>query len=102
RDRSSAGRSAPHEDRSMSSKTDMNEIVRTNGKAAGQAMFDRAGVATDEKAAPRFRLIPFAELRPRSEPAYLIKGLIPRRGLTVIWGPPKCGKSFWTFDALAH
>jgi hypothetical protein len=28
--------------------------------------------------------------------------LIPLPGLTVIWGPPKCGKSFWTFDLSMH
>jgi RecA-family ATPase len=22
--------------------------------------------------------------------------------LAVVWGPPKCGKSFWTFDLLMH
>ena len=33
---------------------------------------------------------------------YLVKGLFPRVGLAVIWGPPKCGKSFWVFDALMH
>ena len=31
---------------------------------------------------------------------YLVKGLIPRTGIVVIWGPPKCGKSFWVFDLL--
>jgi hypothetical protein len=31
---------------------------------------------------------------------YLVKGLIPYPGLTVIWGPPKCGKSFWTLDLV--
>ncbi len=55
-----------------------------------------------EEREPRFKLVRFDELKPRSEPAYLIKGLIPRRGLTVIWGPPKCGKRFWVFDALMH
>jgi hypothetical protein len=33
---------------------------------------------------------------------YLVKGILPRTGLAVIWGPPKCGKSFWTFDLVAH
>ena len=32
----------------------------------------------------------------------MVKGLIPRTGLTVIWGPPKSGKSFWTFDLAMH
>src|SRR4051812_33101663 len=50
----------------------------------------------------RFPLIPFGDLRPSSEPSYLVKGLLPRVGLAVIWGPPKCGKSFWFFDLLLH
>jgi len=33
---------------------------------------------------------------------YLVKGLIARTGLAVIWGPPKCGKSFWAFDLGMH
>jgi hypothetical protein len=35
-------------------------------------------------------------------PAYLVKGLIPAVGLIVIWGPPKCGKSFWASDMALH
>jgi hypothetical protein len=33
---------------------------------------------------------------------YLVKGLLPSRGLAVIWGPPKCGKSFWATDLSLH
>src|SRR5215204_6338233 len=51
---------------------------------------------------PRFKLKPFAELTVGSESVYLVKGLIPRTGLTVVWGPPKCGKSFWVFDVAMH
>src|SRR5262245_247683 len=29
---------------------------------------------------------------------YLVARLIPLIGLVVVWGPPKCGKSFWIFD----
>jgi hypothetical protein len=51
---------------------------------------------------PRFRLVPFDRIVLGSEPVYLVKKLIPRTGLTVVWGPPKCGKSFWTFDLVMH
>jgi AAA domain len=33
---------------------------------------------------------------------YLVKGLLANSGLAVIWGPPKCGKSFWAFDLGMH
>ena len=53
-------------------------------------------------ASPRIHLIPFDEIRLGTTRRDLVKGLIPRVGLTVIWGPPKCGKSFWTFDTMMH
>jgi len=31
-----------------------------------------------------------------------VKGLLANSGLAVIWGPPKCGKSFWVFDLGMH
>src|SRR5262249_34853961 len=33
---------------------------------------------------------------------YLVKGLLPRAGSAVIWGPPKCYKSFWAMDLGLH
>src|SRR5207247_8764870 len=51
---------------------------------------------------PRFKLRRFDELKIGTERTYLVKGLIPRTGLAVVWGPPKCGKSFWTFDLVVH
>ena len=47
---------------------------------------------------PRLGLVPFADIRPGAEPPYLVKGFIPREGLTVVWGEPKSGKSFQSFD----
>ncbi len=49
---------------------------------------------------PRFKLVPFNEVQITTERNYLVKGLIPREGLTVLWGPPKCGKSFLAFDMV--
>lgn len=51
---------------------------------------------------PRFQLIPFMEARAVLQARYLVKGLIPAHGLVIIWGPPKCGKSFWAADICAH
>jgi hypothetical protein len=50
----------------------------------------------------RFELIPFDKISFDTSPVYLVKGIIPRVGLCVFWGPPKCGKSFLVFDMLMH
>ena len=52
--------------------------------------------------AKRFALTPFDQIQIGSAAVYLIKGIIPRTGLTVVWGPPKCGKSFLVFDMAMH
>jgi hypothetical protein len=51
---------------------------------------------------PRFPLIAFDNVLMSTTGLYLVKGLLPRYGLVVVWGPPKCGKSFWLFDLLMH
>lgn len=50
----------------------------------------------------RFSLTRFADIKVSTAPAQLIKGLIPRSGLTLVWGPPKSGKSFVAFDAMMY
>ena len=48
-------------------------------------------------------LIPIDKIRlGEDQRPYLVKGLIPREGLTIVWGPPKSGKSFKTFDLCMH
>jgi hypothetical protein len=49
-----------------------------------------------------FHLIPFSKITLTEGSPYLVKDLIPTGGMVVIWGPPKCGKSFWTFDLSMH
>jgi hypothetical protein len=56
----------------------------------------------DTRAQKHFELTPFDKISFDTTPAYLIKGIIPRVGLCVFWGPPKCGKSFLVFDLLMH
>jgi hypothetical protein len=55
-----------------------------------------------QKPEPRIKLVAFDEIQLGAERPYLVKDLIPRTGLSVIWGPPKSGKSFWTFDLSMH
>jgi hypothetical protein len=47
-------------------------------------------------------LVPFDQVQLRREPNYLVKGLIPRTGIALVWGPPKSGKTFWLFDLMTH
>jgi AAA domain len=74
-------------------------------------VFDRDPALHDEaealrrkhvKPKARFQLVRFAEIALDQTRNYLVQGLIPREGLVVVWGPPKCGKSFWIFDLALH
>ena len=49
-----------------------------------------------------FHLTRFSDIAITEDAAYLVKDLLPTPGLVVVWGPPKCGKSFWMFDAAMH
>jgi AAA domain len=50
----------------------------------------------------KFHLTRFCDIAITEGVAYLVKDLIPTMGLVVVWGPPKCGKSFWMFDLAMH
>lgn len=49
-----------------------------------------------------FTLIPFGDIALSTATNYAIRGLIPQEGLIVVYGPPKCGKSFWVMDMTLH
>lgn len=51
---------------------------------------------------PRFALTPFDQIAVDTRSHYLVKGLIPRVGLTVVWGERKAWKSFWVLDLAMH
>jgi AAA domain len=50
----------------------------------------------------QFKLVRFNAITLGTESRYLVKGLIPREALVIVWGPPKCGKTFWVFDLSMH
>src|SRR5262245_33606033 len=50
----------------------------------------------------RIKLVPFDQIKLGTEARYLVKDIVPRDGLVVAWGPPKCGTSFWIFDLAMH
>jgi hypothetical protein len=49
-----------------------------------------------------FPLIAFEHVTLNSGRDYLVKDLLPRIGLCLIWGPRKCGKSFLSLDLALH
>ena len=54
----------------------------------------------DAAPAPRIKIVPFGKIGLTTARRYLVKGLVPYPGLTVIWGAPKTGKSYFAFDML--
>lgn len=52
--------------------------------------------------AARFKLVPFEDIAPSTSPRWLVRDLLPRVGLVVAYGEPKCGKSFWALDLALH
>lgn len=55
-----------------------------------------------DKPPPQFNLIPFNEITHSTAINYVVRGLIPREGLVLVYGAPKCGKSFWVMDLTLH
>lgn len=55
-----------------------------------------------KKRATRFSLVPFGEIKPVTKRNYIVKGMIPRNGIVLVYGPPKSGKSFFITDLLLH
>jgi AAA domain len=76
------------------------DIPRIVDSAVGK--YGPEAVANDENRT-RFVLRKFSDIRSDPEEiAELIKDLIPRSGITVVWGEPKCGKTFKLIDITMH
>src|SRR5215831_10594710 len=50
----------------------------------------------------RFRFTRFCDIGLDTAPPYTVHDMIPRVGVVVVWGKPKSGKTFWTFDLEMH
>ena len=70
-----------------------------NGTEKGKA---EPEIKEEDKKGPRFKLVPFSDMRPGVEPLYLIDELIPVVGIVDVWGKPKCFKSFVVSDMMLH
>src|SRR5262249_33869469 len=86
------------------------ECSMTRGQSPGQGFGDagprpfRQSAGRTNGAAPpvRFKLVPFDRITVEKTRPYLIREVIPREGIVLIWGSPKSGKSFWALDAVLH
>ena len=63
-------------------------------------VIDKIKAEARAKTRARLHLIAFDDIELDDDPEYLIEGLIPAKGLTVVWGPPKTRKSFGIADML--
>jgi RecA-family ATPase len=50
----------------------------------------------------RFKLLSFAGIGFEKNQPYVVKGVFSKPSLSVIWGRPKCGKTFWCLDLAMH
>jgi KaiC/GvpD/RAD55 family RecA-like ATPase len=71
------------------------------GIARGAAALDAASKQTRSKKA-RFPRVWLDEAQPSLDGGYLVKGVIERGKLAVIYGPPGEGKTFFGLDLAAH
>src|SRR5437867_414513 len=81
---------------------DANDIARARGPEGLREVWDTTPVEGPYGKPARIQLVPFNKITVGTQRRYPVKGLIPHPGLSVIWGPPKSGKSFWTFDLVMH
>ncbi|MCC8942002.1 AAA family ATPase [Bradyrhizobium sp. Arg68] len=85
---------------------DANSILLDGGVDALRGVTDKARRFQPAPVAPaaekRLRFTSFKQIQLSTAPRYLVKGILPNVGLVVVWGPPKCGKSFYVFDMVAH
>jgi hypothetical protein len=73
------------------------EAERQKARAARMASSAPNGYAPS-----RFKFAQFREILLGTAPAYVVDKMIPRLGVVVVWGAPKCGKTFWVFDLEMH
>jgi hypothetical protein len=57
---------------------------------------------TDAPRRYRFQVIDFEDMRPDDVSHYLVDELLPEKGIGMVWGKPKCLKSFFMLDVCFH
>ncbi len=79
------------------------ESTEPEGEENKQQTNQQTNTNGEDPPSRKFPLIGFADIHvDTTRRNYLVKGLLASTGLAVIWGPPKCGKSFWAIDVALH
>jgi hypothetical protein len=89
---------SPHDD----SEPPPPKSLAEYGLSAESAFDDFVEFPVSVPARRHLKFTRFSEILLSTASRYLIKGIIPNAGLVVVWGAPKCGKSFFIFDLVAH
>jgi hypothetical protein len=77
--------------------TDEGVVIALNALAARKLR-----IGPDPNKQYPYILVPFDEIKMGTGSPYLVNKVLPLYGLGAVWGPPKCGKSFWAFDLSMH
>jgi hypothetical protein len=88
----------------VQARPDGRKAVAANKQCKASGRLADPGEPANEKPPKKYRfpLLRFGEMRPGTEPDYLVDELIPMGGLVVVYGAPKSGKSFWVLDLALH
>ncbi len=86
-------------------KPDFNKNPFTSGNGATSDKERKVSNGHDHvsaEAMQRFRFQAFRHIELDTAPAYIVHEILPRLGIVLVWGKPKSGKTFWTFDIEMH
>lgn len=85
--------------------TDFNDMMATQGIDAVMECVDRQTLLTVAPVNTPDNLLPFewfADIRPSLDGNWLVEDLLSAGGLSLIYGHPGCGKSFFALDITMH
>lgn len=84
-------------------QTAISDCMGEGEKSAGEDIIEAPAAPKVAPAEPKsIELIPYSQIEFNDDPQYLVDLVLPLAGLVIVWGPPKSGKSFWTFDLMMH
>jgi hypothetical protein len=89
---------------------DVNGAIGSTTNSVGVGRVIEAGFHTDRAATisetlrcrTAIHLVPWEKIELGTAAQFLVRDILPLVGLIVVYGPPKCGKTFFVFDLVMH